>query len=71
MAWRLKIWFGYDGWIGPISPVVEQDFGTKAQANTFGQSVIADGYQVEDGDMIHFFPGSAVVHMQLEPAPEE
>lgn len=72
MAWTLKVWFGYDGWdcVGS-SPVINQDFDTKAQANTYGQGVLADGYQLECDDITHFFPGSAVVHMKLEPAVEE
>ena len=72
MAWTLKVWCGYDGWCdGATSPVIEMDFSTKAQENTYGQGIIADGYLLEDGDETHFFPGSAVTHMKLEPAVEE
>ena len=71
MAWTLRIWFGYDGWDGSGSPAIDQDFGTKAQANTFGQSVLADGYQLDEGDVTNFFPGTAVTRMKLEPAVEE
>ena len=72
MAWTLKVWFGYDGWCdGAGSPVIDQDFDTQAQANSYGQGVIADGYQLVNGDVIHFFPGASVVHIKLEPAVEE
>ena len=72
MAWTLKIWFGYDGGsdVGS-SPVINQDFDTKAQANTYGQGVLADGYKLVEGDVTNFFPGSAIVHIRLEPAAEE
>lgn len=72
MAWTLKVWFGYDGGsdIGSL-PVIDQEFGTQAQANEYGQGVLADGYQLADGDITHFFPGSAVVHLKLEPVVEE
>ena len=72
MAWKLEIWFGYDGWDGAGSPAIDEDFGTKAAGVTRAEENIADGYTVTTDGVYHHFPASAVTHVRLgEYEPEE
>lgn len=65
MAWKLKIWFGYDGWGGSGSPAFNENFGTKGAGVTRAEEVLADGYTVTTDGVYHHFPASAIVHIRL------
>lgn len=74
MAWKLEVWFGFNGWMrdSQHEPTIDEDFDTKAEGITRGQEILADGYTVTIEGVYHHFPASSISRVRLgEYEPEE
>lgn len=68
MAWELTVYFGDNRMPEGTEKTMGyvEEFATKAQANTKGQALLADGHLVTHDSITHFFPACSITHMKLE-----